>query len=60
MGKNEEIKLLNFGVRGMHRKADMYTQKYNKKAKIVKTKRKISSSLKKELLRNYGLRVEDN
>lgn len=58
---NENIKTLNFGVRGSRAEKDLATMKYDKKkAKVVKTKRKINPRLKKELLKNYGFVVKDN
>jgi len=58
-GEISEIKALHFGIKGQ-RKPKSLAQKYKKNAKVVKTKRKISSKLKRQLLKNYGLVIEDN
>lgn len=59
--ENGNIKILNFGVKGSRAEKDLATMKYDKKkAKVVKTKRKINPRLKKELLKNYGFVIKDN
>jgi hypothetical protein len=59
--ENENIKTLNFGVKGSRAEKDLATMKYDKKkAKVVKTKKKINPRLKKELLKNYGFVIKDN
>ena len=59
--ENESIKTLNFGVKGSKAEKDLATMKYDKKkAKVVKTKKKVDPRLKKELLKNYGFVVKDN
>jgi hypothetical protein len=59
--KDANIKALGFGVKGSRAEKDLATMKYDKKkAKVVKTKKKIDPRLKKELLKNYGFVVKDN
>ena len=59
--KDGEIKNLNLGIRGSKAERDLATLKYDKKkVKVVKTKKKINSRLKKELLKNYGFIIKDN
>jgi len=62
MEKEEEIKALEFGMKGLERKRELVSQKYKKDAKVVKTKKKISPKLKRQLLKNYGffIEAEDN
>ena len=59
--RDVDIKTLNFGVKGSRAEKDLATIKYDKKkAKVVKTKKKINPRLKKELLKNYGFVIKDN
>jgi hypothetical protein len=58
----EEIKALYFGVKGLQRKKDIDFEKYKAREKnnlkVVKTKTKINSELRRQLLKNYGFSVE--
>lgn len=60
MEKDEEIKLLKMGMRGSRAERISVSQKYVSKAKNVKSKKKIDPKLKKQLLKNYGYRVDEN
>lgn len=62
--ESEEIKTLNFGVKGLQRKRELMEERYARaKAKrsglkVVHTKTKIKSDLRRQLLKNYGFAVE--
>lgn len=70
MDKNEieceegDIKALNFGIRGLQRKRELVEERYARaKAKknglkVVKTKLKLKSDLRRQLLKNYGFAVQ--
>ena len=55
-----EIKALKFGVKGSRERGLSGLKSIKKDAKSVKSKVKISDKLKRQLLKNYGLFVEDN
>jgi len=62
--EGENIKTLNFGVKGMQRKRELMEERYARaKAKrsglkVVKTKHKLKSDLRRQLLKNYGFAVQ--
>lgn len=62
--EGDDIKTLNFGVRGLQRKRELMEERYARaKAKrnglrIVKTKRKVKPDLRRQLLKNYGFAVQ--
>ena len=64
--EGEIIKTLNFGVRGLQRKRELMEERYARaKAKrsglkVVRTKTKIKSDLRRQLLKNYGFAVQGN
>ena len=63
---SESIRTLNFGVKGPQRRRELMEERYARaKAKrsglkVVKTKRKIKSDLRRQLLKNYGFAVQGN
>jgi hypothetical protein len=64
--ERDSIRTLNFGVRGLQRKRELMEERYARaKAKrsglkVVRTKRKIKSDLRRQLLKNYGFAVQGN
>jgi len=64
--ESEDIKALNFGIRGMQRKRELVEERYARaKAKrnglkVVKTKHKVKADLRRQLLKNYGFAVQSN
>jgi hypothetical protein len=63
---SDSIRTLNFGVKGLQRKRELVEERYARaKAKrsglkVVKTKTKIKSDLRRQLLKNYGFAVHGN
>jgi len=63
---SESIRTLNFGVKGLQRRRELMEERYARaKAKrsglkVVKTKTKIKSGLRRQLLKNYGFAVQGN
>ncbi|MBN2252141.1 MAG: hypothetical protein JW701_00480 [Kosmotogaceae bacterium] len=58
-----KVKALHFGVRGPKAERDFdsaKSERYKKRAKVVKSKKKISHRLKMQLLKNHGFHVKDN
>ena len=58
-----QVKALHFGVRGPKAEKDLVStkaKKYRNRAKVVKSKKKISHRLKMQLLKNHGFYVKDN
>ncbi|MFH1623387.1 MAG: hypothetical protein ABIA12_02640 [Candidatus Aenigmatarchaeota archaeon] len=63
---SESIRTLNFGVKGLQRKRELIEERYARaKAKksglkVVRTKTKVKSALRRQLLKNYGFAVQGN
>jgi len=63
---SESITTLNFGVKGLQRRRELMEERYARaKAKrsglkVVRTKTKIKSELRRQLLKNYGFAVQGN
>lgn len=64
--REESIKTLNFGVKGLQRKRELVEERYARaKAKrnglrTVRTKHKVKADLRRQLLKNYGFAVQSN
>lgn len=64
--REDSIKTLNFGVKGLQRKRELVEERYARaKArrsglKIVKTKTKIRPDVRRQLMKNYGFAVQSN
>ena len=64
--REESIKTLNFGVKGLQRKRELIEERYarakarKKNLRTVRTKRRIKPDLRRQLLKNYGFAVQSN
>ncbi len=56
----ERIKPLKLSMKQLKIKQKRADRKYRRNSKVVKTKNKIDSRLRRELLKNYGFAVENN